>query len=155
MSTELSLLSPSPSSATSSRSLATSPTNSHRGQRALEAAGLDSCDASSCDCDSHRLTHAFITALARSGAAVEQAQAPARRSNPALTFRVYTHVGLDELRDALDAMPATLGKARSKCAERPCSLPGQRPRQASRRLRVVIWRNGTGDRSRMIRLPWN
>jgi integrase len=55
--------------------------------------------------DFHSLRHSFISNLARAGVSPRVAQALARHSTPMLTFGVYAHLGADDERRALDALP--------------------------------------------------
>jgi integrase len=56
--------------------------------------------------DFHSLRHTFISNLARAGVAPRVAQALARHSTPMLTFGVYAHLGSDDERRALEALPS-------------------------------------------------
>ena len=75
----------------------------------LKAAGVPYVDEDGKVSDFHALRHTFVTGVVRGGASVKEAQTLARHSDPALTFKVYAHARLHELRRALDAMPATAG----------------------------------------------
>lgn len=75
----------------------------------LERAGIDYVDENGKVADFHALRHTFITAVVRSGANVKQLQVLARHSTPMLSLQVYSHVGLTELGEAIEAMPALAG----------------------------------------------
>jgi integrase len=66
--------------------------------------------------DFHSLRHTFISNLARAGVAPRVAQALARHSTPMLTFGVYAHLGADDERRALDALPCLGTSAHSVSA---------------------------------------
>jgi integrase len=55
--------------------------------------------------DFHSLRHAYISAIVNSGASVKVAQELARHSSPTLTIGRYSHVRLNDLKGALDAVP--------------------------------------------------
>lgn len=69
----------------------------------LEAAGLHYADAAGAVFDFHALRVQFVTALARAGVGLVEAQRLARHSTPALTANVYTKVR-PELADAADRL---------------------------------------------------
>lgn len=73
----------------------------------LNAAGVPYVDEDGKVGDFHSLRHTYVSAVVRGGASVKEAQTLARHSDPSLTFRVYAHARLHELRRALDAMPST------------------------------------------------
>ena len=56
--------------------------------------------------DIHCLRHSFISNLALSGASMVTVAKAARHSDPRLTLKVYSHVGLEELGNAVDLLPA-------------------------------------------------
>ena len=55
--------------------------------------------------DIHCLRHSFVTHLAQSGASMVTVAKAARHSDPKLTLKVYAHVNLAELGEAVSAMP--------------------------------------------------
>ena len=55
--------------------------------------------------DLHCLRHSFITNLALTGASMVTVAKAARHSDPRLTLKVYSHVGLEELGNAVDRLP--------------------------------------------------
>lgn len=59
--------------------------------------------------DFHSLRHAFISAVVNSGASVKVAQELARHGSPTLTIGRYSHVRLQDLRGALEAVPVVSG----------------------------------------------
>jgi site-specific recombinase XerD len=56
--------------------------------------------------DVHAMRHCFATRLARSGAPLVQAQQLLGHSDPNLTARVYSHLGLEDLRRAVERINA-------------------------------------------------
>jgi integrase len=56
--------------------------------------------------DFHALRHTFVSSLARSGVHPLKAKELARHSTITLTMDVYSHVETEELRQALDTLPA-------------------------------------------------
>jgi hypothetical protein len=56
--------------------------------------------------DIHSLRHTFITQLAMSGATMVETAKAARHSDPRLTLKVYSHVDLQDLSDAVNRLPA-------------------------------------------------
>ena len=55
--------------------------------------------------DIHCLRHSFVTHLAQSGVSMVTVAKAARHSDPKLTLKVYAHVNLAELGEAVSAMP--------------------------------------------------
>ncbi|OQB34598.1 MAG: site-specific tyrosine recombinase XerC [Candidatus Hydrogenedentes bacterium ADurb.Bin179] len=55
--------------------------------------------------DIHCLRHSFITNLALTGAPMVTVAKAARHSDPRLTMKVYSHVGLEELSNAVEGLP--------------------------------------------------
>jgi integrase len=80
--------------------------------RLLEAAGIAREDAHGGKLDIHALRHTAATRLARAGVGLAQAQRILGHSDPKLTAKIYTHVGVDELRDAVDRLPSTADQAK-------------------------------------------
>lgn len=72
----------------------------------LKRSNIDYVDASGRYADFHSLRHTFISSLARSGVHPSKAKELARHSTITLTMDVYSHVEADELRKALDMLPA-------------------------------------------------
>ncbi|PQO42291.1 tyrosine-type recombinase/integrase [Blastopirellula marina] len=77
----------------------------HMLRRDLVDAGIQPKDASGSVVDFHALRHTFITSLAKAGVHPLKAKELARHSTITLTMDVYSHVDMEELRTALDAMP--------------------------------------------------
>jgi integrase/recombinase XerD len=71
----------------------------------VEAAGLAYRDGGGRVADFHALRHTFITNLARGGVHPKTAQALARHSTITLTMDRYSHTLVEELADALKALP--------------------------------------------------
>lgn len=63
-------------------------------------------DAAGRVADFHALRHGFITGLARGGVHPKDAQSLARHSSITLTMDRYTHIGIRQFANALDALPA-------------------------------------------------
>jgi integrase len=84
--------------------------------RLLKAAGIARVDAHGGKLDIHALRHTAATRLARAGVGLVQAQRILGHSDPKLTARIYTHVGIEELREAMDSLPGTTEPARKKGA---------------------------------------
>jgi integrase len=57
--------------------------------------------------DIHALRHTFASRLARTGAGLVQAQRLLGHADPKLTARVYTHLGVEDLRDAVEGIEQT------------------------------------------------
>ncbi len=57
--------------------------------------------------DFHALRHSFITAMGRADVPLTTAQRLARHSDPKLTARRYTHLGLMDLAGAVPALPGS------------------------------------------------
>ena len=75
-------------------------------RRDLAAAGIAYVDESGQVFDFHSLRHQFISNLAKSGAHPKVAQQLARHSDINLTMQEYTHLGLVDLTQAIEALPA-------------------------------------------------
>ena len=86
----------------------------------LKRAGIPYHDDKGRVADFHALRHTFITQLARSGVHPAKAKALARHSTITLTMDVYSHVETDELRGALDMLPADLNALTPRV---PCLSP--------------------------------
>jgi integrase/recombinase XerD len=71
----------------------------------LKRAGIAHVDASGRYADFHSLRYTFITNLAKSGVHPSKAQRLARHSTVNLTMSVYTALNVDDLRDAVAALP--------------------------------------------------
>ena len=55
--------------------------------------------------DFHALRHSFCTHVIKSGATVKEAQTLARHNTSALTLDVYSHIGLYDIRRAVERLP--------------------------------------------------
>lgn len=73
--------------------------------RLLDAAGIDRVDAEGCKLDIHALRHSFASRLARSGVPLQKAQRILGHRDPKLTATIYSHLGVEDLRDAVDQLP--------------------------------------------------
>lgn len=81
--------------------------------RLIEEAGIDRVDSQGGQIDIHALRHTFASRLARNGVGIAQAQRLMGHADPKLTARVYTHLGVEELRGAiatLEPKPAPQAK---------------------------------------------
>ncbi len=54
--------------------------------------------------DIHSLRHSFASALGRAGVGLIQAQKLLGHSDPKLTAAIYTHLGVEDLRAAVERM---------------------------------------------------
>jgi integrase len=70
--------------------------------RLLEAAEIDRLDAQGKKVDVHGLRHSFASRLARNGVPITFAQRLLGHSRVEMTARVYTHLGDEQLRNAID-----------------------------------------------------
>lgn len=70
-----------------------------------EAAGIPETTDTGGARDFHSLRHTFVTRLARSGVPLRTTQLLARHSDPSLTARVYSHLGLVDTAGALESLP--------------------------------------------------
>jgi integrase len=75
--------------------------------RILEAAGISRANEQGRKLDIHAPRHTLATRLARSSAPLVQAQQLLDHSDPKLTARVYSHLGVEDLRGAVEQMRAT------------------------------------------------
>jgi len=88
-------------------------------RRLLEAAEIDRLDAQGRKIDVHALRHSFASRLARNGVPITFAQRLLGHSTVEMTARIYTHLGEDQMRDAINrietAMPV-VERARMRSA---------------------------------------
>jgi integrase len=80
--------------------------------RLLEAAEIDRLDAQGKKIDVHALRHSFASRLARAGVPITHAQKLLGHSTVEMTARVYTHLGQEEMRAAIDRIETGPGRAR-------------------------------------------
>jgi integrase len=72
----------------------------------LRRCGIEPVDAQGRVADTHSLRHAYISALARSGASLKAIQTLARHSDPKLTMNVYAHLSAFDLHGTVaEALP--------------------------------------------------
>ena len=71
----------------------------------LRAAGIAYEDEAGRYADFHSLRHTFISIVGKSGATAKEVQRLARHSTVALTLDVYTHLGLNDERRAVENLP--------------------------------------------------
>ena len=69
--------------------------------RILERARIDKLGIEG-KLDLHALRHTALTRFVRNGATPSQVQAIAGHSDPKLTMQVYTHLGVEDLRSAVE-----------------------------------------------------
>ncbi|MBL8796690.1 MAG: tyrosine-type recombinase/integrase [Planctomycetia bacterium] len=86
----------------------------------LAAAGVPYLDERGRAYDFHALRHQFISNLAAAGVHPKMAQDLARHSDIRLTMNLYTHLGANDRRAALDKLP---------------ELPGEKPAERQKRKR--------------------
>ncbi len=72
----------------------------------LEIAGIPLVDARGEKLDVHALRHTAATRMARSGVGLVQAQKLLGHSDPKLTAAIYTHLDAEDLRGAVESLPA-------------------------------------------------
>ena len=95
----------------------------------LAAAGIERIDDQGYRIDIHALRHTFASRLARVGVPLQQAQHLLGHSDPKLTAAIYTHLTVDDLRSAVDALvPAIPG---SNLPHADPADRGERPDRAS------------------------
>ena len=78
-------------------------------KRDLESAGLKYRDAATFVFDFHALRHQFVSSLARAGVHPATAQRMARHSDINLTLTRYTHIGREDEKRAVEALPGLNG----------------------------------------------
>lgn len=72
----------------------------------LDRAGIQHIDERGEKIDIHALRHTFASRLARNGVGLAQAQKILGHSDPKLTAAIYTQLDADDLRAAVESMPA-------------------------------------------------
>jgi site-specific recombinase XerD len=55
--------------------------------------------------DIHALRHTYASRLMRNGVGLAQAQRLLGHSDPKLTMAIYTHLGIEDLRGAVESLP--------------------------------------------------
>ena len=70
--------------------------------RLLDAAGIDRVDAQGRKIDVHALRHSAATRFARAGMPLTHAQLVLGHSDPKLTARIYTHLGVQDVRASME-----------------------------------------------------
>ena len=71
----------------------------------LKLAGIPQVDERGEKVDIHSLRHSFASRLARNGVGMAQAQKLLGHSDPKLTMAIYTHLGTEDLRGAVESLP--------------------------------------------------
>jgi integrase len=74
--------------------------------RLLDAAGIDRVDPEGRKLDIHSLRHTAASRYASRGVGLVHLQRLLGHRDPKLTAQVYTHLGVDDLRDALEKSAA-------------------------------------------------
>ena len=74
--------------------------------RILKEAGIPRIDTLGRKLDLHALRHTALTRMARAGVDLMKLRAIAGHSDPKTTAQIYTHLEVEDLRDAVDATPA-------------------------------------------------
>lgn len=72
--------------------------------RLIEKAGIERVDVEGRSVDLHALRHSFASRLARNGVGLVQAQKLLGHSDPKLTAKVYSHLEVEDLRDAIASL---------------------------------------------------
>ncbi|MBK7876312.1 MAG: site-specific integrase [Planctomycetes bacterium] len=83
-------------------------------RRLLECAEIDRTDTRGHVIDLHALRHTCATRLARSGVPITTTQKLLGHSTVELTARYYTHVEVEDLRDAIESVAAAAKKSHLK-----------------------------------------
>jgi integrase len=76
-------------------------------RRVLERAGIDRKDARGRVIDMHALRHTAASRMARNGVPLVIAQKVLGHASPDMTARVYTHLEVDDLREAVEYAPSS------------------------------------------------
>lgn len=85
--------------------------------RLLDRAGIDKIDASGEKLDLHALRHTAATRLAKAGVSLIHTQKLLGHSDPKLTAQIYAHLDVEDLREAIERVPAIeTGAAKEKTA---------------------------------------
>jgi integrase len=78
----------------------------YRFEELLKETGIPRTDEMGRGVDIHSLRHTFCSELGRAGVGLTQAQALMGHSTPVLTANLYTHLGIEDLRGAMDKLDA-------------------------------------------------
>jgi integrase len=73
-------------------------------RRLLLRAGIERVDAEGLELDMHAIRHTFDSPLARKGVSLVKTQRLMGHSDPKLTEAVYTHLDVEDLREAVEAI---------------------------------------------------
>jgi len=82
--------------------------------RILKAAGIPRIDERGYKLDIHALRHTFISRLERVGVPLVHVQRLAGHSDPKLTAQVYSRLGTEDLRGAIERLPGRANENRGK-----------------------------------------
>ena len=77
-------------------------------RRVLDRAGIARIDALGRVVDIHALRHTAATSMARRGVPLVVAQRVLGHASPEMTAKVYTHLGLEDLRGAVEEVGGTM-----------------------------------------------
>ncbi|MFN0009331.1 MAG: tyrosine-type recombinase/integrase [Planctomycetota bacterium] len=73
--------------------------------RVLEAAGIDRLDHQGRKLDIHALRHTAASRLLRRGVPLQKVQHVLGHADARMTSRIYAHLAVEDLRDAVEAIP--------------------------------------------------
>ncbi len=93
-----------------------------RFRQVLKRAGIERVDAHGRRATIHGLRHSFCSMLARAGVGLVQAQQLMGHSDPRLTSAIYTHLGVEDLRGAVERLQSA-GRAAARGAATDRILP--------------------------------
>ncbi len=106
----------------------------------LRAAKVAVIDEDGAVADFHALRHSFASGLSRRGVPVRVAMALMRHSDPKLTLATYSHLGADDEREALAALPdlGTSFASIASCAEQRATGTDPAPLKAASTVRPTV-----------------
>jgi integrase len=87
-----------------------------RFRQVLKRAGIDAVDHQGVSVVIHSTRHTFASELGRAGVGLTQAQHLLGHSDPKLTAAIYTHLGVEDLRGAVERMALTQRRPTSRGA---------------------------------------
>jgi integrase len=86
--------------------------------RLLETAEIERLDPQGKKIDVHALRHSFASRLARHGVPITHAQRLLGHSTVEMTMRVYTHLGEEQMREAIGKIDAKVTSPTSRLTQR-------------------------------------
>ena len=109
-------------------------------KRLLKAAKIKLVDARGAKVDIHSMRHTFCSMLARAGVPLIEAQHLMGHSDPKLTADLYTHLGVTDLRGAIEKLPQleTSGQERSGTDPVTCNKLASGPEDSGIDETVVV-----------------